>query len=330
MEIPNAIKVTKAIKSIKPNSEFIVGETYSSLIWDSKDQDKPTEAEFDNAVTAWNTEYDAQLEAYNNNEAIKATFDKTKKGARLSRKIDDAQTTKDFYAEHSTRTQEGADQGVNPNKGRMIEEGKVMKSHQPESVTEGSDRTFVGDDHGYDEYNPLVEDDSKLSTDKKKVELTGTDQDGDGTEGGDDIGEGRGMVETFTGSDLSAADQRKQANLQRLGIKGATLTNPVTSGMSDLILGTGMHQDDSEMLGHEDRDPIYEPTWWDSAKGKLTSWFNDTGTDQSGGDNGPTGTGLTPPESPGKDGPKIPPVHGKGEDEKNKFGGPRMKFGRNS
>ena len=60
MEIPNAIKVTKAIKSIKPNSEFIVGETYSSLIWDSKDQTKPTEAEFNNAVTAWNREYDAQ------------------------------------------------------------------------------------------------------------------------------------------------------------------------------------------------------------------------------------------------------------------------------
>ena len=59
MEIPNAIKVTKAIKSIKPNSEFIVGETYSSLIWDSKDQTKPTEAEFNNAVTAWNLEYDA-------------------------------------------------------------------------------------------------------------------------------------------------------------------------------------------------------------------------------------------------------------------------------
>jgi len=60
MEIPNAVKVSNAIHSIKPNSDFIVGETYSSLIWHSTDQDKPTEAEFDNAVTAWNTEYDAQ------------------------------------------------------------------------------------------------------------------------------------------------------------------------------------------------------------------------------------------------------------------------------
>jgi len=63
MEIPNAVKVSNAIHSIKPNSDFIVGETYSSLIWHSTDQDKPTEAEFDNAVTAWNTEYDAQAYA---------------------------------------------------------------------------------------------------------------------------------------------------------------------------------------------------------------------------------------------------------------------------
>jgi len=60
MEIPNkSIKVTKAIQSIKPNSNFIVGETYSSLIWDSKDQTKPTEKEFNDAVIAWETEYDA-------------------------------------------------------------------------------------------------------------------------------------------------------------------------------------------------------------------------------------------------------------------------------
>ena len=53
-------KVVRAIWSIRPNSEFHVLETYSSLAWISKDQDKPTEAEFNNAVTAWNREYDAQ------------------------------------------------------------------------------------------------------------------------------------------------------------------------------------------------------------------------------------------------------------------------------
>ena len=37
--------------------------------WHSKDQDKPTETEFDNAVTAWNTEYTANEYSRNRVEA---------------------------------------------------------------------------------------------------------------------------------------------------------------------------------------------------------------------------------------------------------------------
>jgi len=60
MEFLNeSIKVAKAIKSIKPNSEFIAGETYASIIWDSQDQVKPTEQEFNDAVTAYKEQYDA-------------------------------------------------------------------------------------------------------------------------------------------------------------------------------------------------------------------------------------------------------------------------------
>ena len=57
--------IPEAILSIKPNSEFIVGETYASLDWHSKDQDKPTEAEFDEALKTVKAEYDAQEYARN-------------------------------------------------------------------------------------------------------------------------------------------------------------------------------------------------------------------------------------------------------------------------
>ena len=49
--------VVDALHSIRPNSEFIVGESYASLDWHSTDQDKPTEKEFNDAVTAYKTEY---------------------------------------------------------------------------------------------------------------------------------------------------------------------------------------------------------------------------------------------------------------------------------
>jgi hypothetical protein len=48
-----------SIFSIRPLAEFSIGDDYESLIWYSKDQEKPTEKEFNDAVTAWNAEYDA-------------------------------------------------------------------------------------------------------------------------------------------------------------------------------------------------------------------------------------------------------------------------------
>jgi len=67
--------VPDAILSIRSNSEFSVGDTYDSLVWYSKDQDKPTESEFNNAVTAWNTEYDAQEYARNRATAFPSIGD---------------------------------------------------------------------------------------------------------------------------------------------------------------------------------------------------------------------------------------------------------------
>ncbi len=61
-----SVNVAAAIHEIKPNSDFSVGETYSSLIWDEgQEQVKPTEKEFNDAVTAWNAEYDTQEYARN-------------------------------------------------------------------------------------------------------------------------------------------------------------------------------------------------------------------------------------------------------------------------
>ena len=49
-----------SIFSIRPLAEFSIGDDYESLMWYSKDQEKPTEKEFNDAVTAWKAEYDSQ------------------------------------------------------------------------------------------------------------------------------------------------------------------------------------------------------------------------------------------------------------------------------
>jgi len=58
-------KVVRAIHSIRPKSAFGVKTTYESLEWLDETQVKPTEKEFNDAVTAWNAEYDAQDYARN-------------------------------------------------------------------------------------------------------------------------------------------------------------------------------------------------------------------------------------------------------------------------
>ena len=49
-----------AVFSIRPNAEFSVGTTYESLIWRDKKQDKPTEKEFNDAVTTERADYTAK------------------------------------------------------------------------------------------------------------------------------------------------------------------------------------------------------------------------------------------------------------------------------
>ena len=249
-----------------------------------------------------NMNYESEMQAFNNNEAIKATFDKTRKGKRLGRGMDSAERRINFYKEHSQRTQEGADQGVNPNKGRMIEEGKVMQAHQPESTTEGSDRTFVGDDHGYDVYEPGT----NTGGGNNEVVLTDVNQ-GGGDEntggGGENTGGGeneRGMIETFTGSDLSPEAQRTQANLQRTGLRVANQFNPISGPIINTVMGSGDHKEDFE----GDRDPVYEPTWWDGAKKKFGSFIS--GISNASKSNAQVNSEINK--------------------STNKFGGPKMKF----
>ena len=52
--------VIDALFSIRPNSEFIMGDTYDSLKWLSKDKVKPTEEEFDTALASVKSEWTAQ------------------------------------------------------------------------------------------------------------------------------------------------------------------------------------------------------------------------------------------------------------------------------
>jgi hypothetical protein len=55
----------EAIFSILPGSQFIVGDSYSSLDWHSTDQVKPTEAEFDAALKTVKATHAAQEYARN-------------------------------------------------------------------------------------------------------------------------------------------------------------------------------------------------------------------------------------------------------------------------
>ena len=57
---------SNAIRSIRPDDDFSIGDTYATLTWyDWNKEVKPTEQEFDDAVTAWQAEYDAQEYARN-------------------------------------------------------------------------------------------------------------------------------------------------------------------------------------------------------------------------------------------------------------------------
>lgn len=260
---------------------------------------KPTEMTTNEAgEEVPNVNYQSEMDAWNKNEQIKATFDKTRKGSRLSDKISSAQGDKDFYSEHAQRIQEGADQGVNPNKGRMIEEGKVMQAHQPESTTEGSDRTFVGDDHGYEVYE------GQESLGGNNLEVA--NQSGN-TGGGDTVPEG-GMVniENNEEGELTPEQQRLQSNIGRKAGSAALGMNPVGRAIKPIvkgIMGSGDHKQDFE----GDRDPIYEPTWWDGAKSKFGNFFKSFGASD----------------------PMDRKLGINKEESSNKFGGPKMKFGRN-
>tara|TARA_R110000803_G_scaffold42787_1_gene91552 strand:+ start:415 stop:720 length:306 start_codon:yes stop_codon:yes gene_type:complete len=53
------------ILSLRPNADFSMNLDYESLIWLDEVQVKPTEQEYNDAVTAWNTEYESQEYARN-------------------------------------------------------------------------------------------------------------------------------------------------------------------------------------------------------------------------------------------------------------------------
>ena len=56
------------ILSLRPNADFTMNLDYESLVWLDKVQVKPTEKEYNDAVTAWEAEYDAQEYARNRAE----------------------------------------------------------------------------------------------------------------------------------------------------------------------------------------------------------------------------------------------------------------------
>jgi hypothetical protein len=63
------------ILSLRPNADFTMNRDYESLVWLDDTQVKPTEKEYNDAVTAWNIEYDAQEYARNRQVAYPSTGD---------------------------------------------------------------------------------------------------------------------------------------------------------------------------------------------------------------------------------------------------------------
>ena len=69
MELLKSDKIIRALRKIRPNANFSVGETYSSLTWhdgggvEEENQNKPTEQEFNDAVLAFNNDYDSKAYA---------------------------------------------------------------------------------------------------------------------------------------------------------------------------------------------------------------------------------------------------------------------------
>ena len=55
----------QAIQKLVPNADCIIGETYESINWAHESREKPTEAEFDEALASIKAEYDAQAYARN-------------------------------------------------------------------------------------------------------------------------------------------------------------------------------------------------------------------------------------------------------------------------
>tara|TARA_R100001230_G_C5637413_1_gene144042 strand:+ start:672 stop:965 length:294 start_codon:yes stop_codon:yes gene_type:complete len=51
MELPKSVEIARAIKAIRPKAQFSVGETYESFVWYDTEQEKPTEDEFNQAIS---------------------------------------------------------------------------------------------------------------------------------------------------------------------------------------------------------------------------------------------------------------------------------------
>lgn len=63
------------ILSLRPNADFTMNLDYESLVWLDEVQVKPTEQEYNDAVTVWNTEYDSQEYARNRASAYDSVGD---------------------------------------------------------------------------------------------------------------------------------------------------------------------------------------------------------------------------------------------------------------
>ena len=58
--IGEANKQVLAILAIRPNAQFVLGNGYANLNWMDEEQEKPTKEEFDEAVAAYESNYESQ------------------------------------------------------------------------------------------------------------------------------------------------------------------------------------------------------------------------------------------------------------------------------
>ena len=279
-------------------------------------------------------DYNAYMSDPDNATPEMKAFMGSRRMSRLSDKYQQKQRDVDFYKAGADRSIMGAEQGVNPNKGRMIEYGDKDDVMTKAGKTAGTSETYISDEDaaGYDTYNPSTGGGSSSSTTTTSLNqgnmddlAGGSSDEGSSDEGGTGIGGmvargvkslGKGVADTVeTGA--NAMEMGLPPHMAMIGTMGAKGAN----WAMNKIMGT---EDGHKVDFEGDKDPSYEPTWWDAAKSKFTGMFP-PGKDMGENNQTKPTTSVQDASEVEKSPERSEPTEYEPEST-NKFGGPKMRF----